>query len=621
MNLKRLLLVILSVLLFSQSWASEVLLKKTITKVASPDKSHVFTFYQKENSKSEKSMYFEVTFDGKQIVEQGELGVLVDGALDSDMYLIGSQRSKQDNTWNTVYGERAQVRDFYNELTLNFSSDAKADKNAAQMQIIVRAYNEGVAFKYNFTEGYPKKQLNITGEKTSYTIVDQSYAYYSNWAQGPYSKLPLKGWEGECERPLTLELANGLMAAIGEAAMVDYARARFVLSTDKANTLNTKLHSDVKAKTPYSTPWRTVMAAYKAIDLINNNDILLNLNEPCQIADPSWIKPGKVFRTGLTDAEVRKGIDFAAARGLQYAHLDAGWYGPERASSSDATKEVNDLNIAELCKYAQTKGVGILLYVNQRALTKQLDDILPLYQKWGVKGIKFGFVDVGTQKATTWMHEAIRKCADHGIMVDVHDEYRPTGYSRTYPNLLTQEGIRGNEEMPDAFNNTVLPYTRYLCGAGDYTPCYFSGRILTTKAHQLAMAAVYYSPFQFMFWYDKTEAYRGEKELEYWKNIPTVWDDSRAIDGQIGEFITMARRTGDDWFVGTMTNDAREVTITTDYLDKGKEYSLTIYEDNPKLGTRTNVEIKTLTIKKGETVTLELQPSGGAALHFKPKTL
>lgn len=364
------------------------------------------------------------------------------------------------------------------------------------------------------------------------------------------------------------------------------------------------------------------MVGERPVDLINNNDIVLNLNPACKLADTSWIKPGKVFRSGdLKHDRVKAAIDFAAERGIQYVHMDAGWYGPEMKMSSDATtvSPDKDLDIPALCKYAESKGIGLMVYVNQRALVQQLDTLLPLYKKWGLKGIKFGFVQIGNQRWSTWLHDAVRKCGEYGLMVDIHDEYRPTGFSRTYPNLMTQEGIGGNEEMPDALHNTILPYTRFLAGAADYTLCYFNGRVKNTKAHQLAMAAVYYSPLQFMFWYDRPEFYKGEEELEFWKAIPSVWDDSRALDGEIGEYIVQARRSGNDWFVGAMTNtEARTITLTTDFLEPGKKYMLHLYEDDDKLNTRTKVRSTHKKIKAGDKLVLKLKASGGAALHFIP---
>ena len=361
---------------------------------------------------------------------------------------------------------------------------------------------------------------------------------------------------------------------------------------------------------------------------INHKDLVLNLNEPStaennsqfSIINYQFVKPGKAFRSGrLAKDGIMKSIDFCAEFGIPYVELDAGWYGPEGKVSSDATKvaESRDFTMPEVCAYAKSKGIGVWVYVNQRALYQQLDELLPLYQQWGIKGIKFGFVHIGNQQWSTWLHDAVAKCAKYQIMVDIHDEYRPTGLSRTYPHLLTQEGIAGNEEMPDATHNVTLPFTRYLCGPGDYTLCYFNGRVKNTKGHQLAMAAVYYSPLQFLFWYDNPYPKGWDSaELKFWKDIPTVFDESIALDGIPGEYIIQARRSGDDWFVGCMTNkDARTVSIPTDFLPKGK-YEVEIYNDDPTLNTQTKVKSEKIKMKSGKTITLQLQPSGGASLHF-----
>ncbi len=300
--------------------------------------------------------------------------------------------------------------------------------------------------------------------------------------------------------------------ALGEAALTDYPRGKFRLTAD--NTLQVSMYDDADLITPYSTPWRVVMAGDKATDLVNNKQLLLNLNAPAK-GDFSFVRPGKAFRSGLNKEEIMASIDFAKSMNFQYVELDAGWYGPEMKVSSDATEMIPrwKTSLKEVTDYARSRGIGIWLYVNQRALYSQLDFILPLYERLGIKGVKFGFVQVGSQQWTTWLHNAVRKCAEHHLMVDIHDEYRPTGVSRTLPNLMTQEGIGGNEEMPDAWHNTVLPFTRFLCGPADYTPCYFSGRVKNTHAHQLAMAVAYYSPIEFLFWYDKPQLYRGEAEL------------------------------------------------------------------------------------------------------------
>lgn len=308
---------------------------------------------------------------------------------------------------------------------------------------------------------------------------------------------------------------------------------------------------------------------------------------------------------------------------LQYIHIDASWYGSEMSMASDAASVSpdKDFDIPALTTYAETKGIGLLVYVNQRALVQQLDELLPLYKKWGIKGIKFGFVQIGNQHWSTWLHDAIKKCAEYEMLVDIHDEYRPTGFSRTYPNLMTQEGIRGNEEMPDATHNTILPFTRFLAGAADYTICYYNSRIKTTHAHQLAMAAVYYSPLQFLYWYDQPSAYRDEPEIEFFDNVKTVWDDTKIIDGDIGEFITIARRSNKDWFLGTLgNNEARNITTPLSFLDADQKYVACIYTDDDKVDTRTNVKDTRVIVDVRTVLNFSLKANGGCAIHFIPVT-
>lgn len=609
--------------------------------LSSPNGKYQFVFSQKDG----KLMY-SLDYANKPVVEEGELGVNIDNHLvesamgipvdtnrvwTKGMEVTSVEHRSEDNTWKTVYGEYSQIRDHYNEMTLHLLKGGKHEGSGTAydkrqqylLDIIVRAYDEGVAIRYHFPEATNGLFMHITDDLTSFRFAPGAEAYHYAWAQSHANKVKLlkseAAWKEEAERPLTLHLANGLYAAIGEAALTDFVRGKLKLKTD--HELQMAMFDSADIITAYDMPWRFIMVGEKAIDLINNKQLVLNLNAPCQIADTSWIKPGKAFRVCRLDMKTcLAGVDFCVDRGLQYIELDAGWYGPEMKMSSSALKvlESRDIDMPKLCAYAKSKGVGVWVYVNQRALYQELDQILPLYEKWGISGIKFGFVQIGSQEWTTWLHQAVKKCADHHIMVDIHDEYRPTGWSRTYPNLMTQEGIGGNEEMPDAEHNTILPFTRFLCGPADYTPCYFNGRVKNTKAHQLAMPVVYYSPVTFLYWYDLPNAYKGEQELDFWKHCPTVWDESKALQGEIGEFVVQARRSGDDWFVGAMTGlQARDITINTaDFLQKGKKYRVEMYNDDPMLNTRTKVASTVQTLKAGKVMKLHLQPSGGAALRF-----
>ncbi|MEA5129545.1 MAG: glycoside hydrolase family 97 catalytic domain-containing protein [Proteiniphilum sp.] len=633
--------------------SGQTVLEDTRKELVSPDGNYHFVFYQKQFPNEAKQMYYTLSYQGKMVIEESELGVLIENQFFESALAIPNDTSKiwgenlsltametkaVDETWYPVYGEREKVRDHYNELVLKFqkggvpeTENASAVPAAGQgqaydkrqyyyMDLVVRAYDQGVAFRYFFPEATNGLFLHIVGEQTQFTLPEGTSAYYERWAQGPYKLLPLNDWKDESERPLTMKLANGLTVALLEAEMVDYARMKFCFTGE--NRLQASLYGSVDVITPYRTPWRVIMAAEKATELIENNDIVLNLNPKNKIEDTLWIKPGKVIRVSrLTQADAIKCVDFAAERGLQYIHIDAGWYGSEVLISSDATSvaENRDFDMPELVSYAASKGIGVWVYVNQRALVQQLDELLPLYKEWGLKGIKFGFVQVGNQHWSTWLHDAIRKCAEHGIMVDIHDEYRPTGFSRTYPNLLTQEGIKGNEEFPDATHNVTLPFTRFLAGAGDYTICYYDKRIKTTHAHQLAMAVVYYSPLQFLYWYDQPSAYQGEPEIEFFDKVKTVWDDTKVLDGAIGEYITIVRRSGEEWFVGTMTNnDARKVSTSLDFLDTGTKYVANIYTDDDAVQTRTNVRVIRVIVDSKSVLPFQLKPSGGCAVHLIP---
>ncbi len=610
----------------------------------SPNGKYNFTFEQKDGK-----LTYCLDYAGKQIVEESELGVNIDNHLvesamgipvdtnrvwTKGMEVMSVDRRTEDNTWTPIYGEYSQIRDHYNEMTIHLMKGNRHQGDGGSydkrqqyfFDIIVRAYDEGVAIRYHFPEATNGLFMHITEDLTSFRFASGAEAYHFAWAQAQSTKVKLlkseKAWKDEAERPLTLHLANGLYAAIGEAALTDFVRGKLKLKAD--NELQMSMFQSADIITAYDMPWRFIMVGEKAIDLINNKQMVLNLNAPDQIADAKeWIRPGKAFRVCRLDMKTAlEAVDFCVDRGLQYIELDAGWYGPEMKMSSSALKvaENRDFDMPKLCQYAKSKGIGVWVYVNQRALYQELDQILPLYEKWGISGIKFGFVQIGSQEWTTWLHNAVRKCAEHHILVDIHDEYRPTGWSRTYPNLMTQEGIGGNEEMPAADHNTILPFTRILCGPADYTPCYFNGRVKNTKAHQLAMPVVYYSPITFLYWYDLPNAYKGEKELDFWKHCPTVWDESKALEGEIGEYIIQARRSGSDWFVGTMNGlTARDITInTSDFLQKGKKYRVEIYNDDPSLKTRTQVASSEMTVKAGKVIKLHLQPSGGAAFRFVP---
>jgi alpha-glucosidase len=277
------------------------------------------------------------------------------------------------------------------------------------------------------------------------------------------------------------------------------------------------------------------------------------------------------------------------------------------------------LEMEDVIRYGAERGIGVILYVNRRALEKQLDEILPLYRKWGVKGVKYGFVNVGSQEWTVWLHDAIRKAADHQLMVDVHDEYRPTGYSRTYPNLMTAEGISGDETKPTNQQTLTALFMRSLAGPADNTFLYYKDYLTekATHAYQLAKAVCLFSPWQFLFWYDRPENIGDEPELEFFKALPTIWDDTRVIHGRIGEYAVIARRSGPNWFIGAMNSGQdRSLDVPLTFLEPGRKYTAYIYSDDPSVQTRTQVRVEQRPVEARTVLAVPLSAKGGQAIRL-----
>ena len=274
------------------------------------------------------------------------------------------------------------------------------------------------------------------------------------------------------------------------------------------------------------------------------------------------------------------------------------------------------LDLEEVIRYARQKGIGVILYVNRRELERRMDELFPLYRKWGVAGVKFGFVNVQGQQWAAWLAGAVKKAAAHQLMVDVHDSYRPSGLTRTYPNLMTVEGVRGNEHMPAASHNATLPFTRAVAGALDYTICWMTDRLKTTWGHQLAQLVVHYSPWQFVFWYDRPEQITDSPGLEFIAAVPVTWDETRVLAGAIGTHAVVARRKGREWFLGAITNEQpRTVEIRLGMLEPFARYTLKTWCDG---GGMRDIVTDSREVKEGETVQLRLAPSGGCAARIAP---
>lgn len=609
--------------------------------IKSPDGRIVLTFAVKDMGTAKGCPVYSVAYKGKAVVADSRLGLeLSKSALGAGLEIVKETPSSNDSTWKPVYGERSSYRDNYNQVVVELKESAAPGR---LLNLTFRVYNEGAAFCYTVPKQAGMEKADITRENSEFRFLADHTVWDVSSAQGVYRKTTISKIKPGCERPLPVQVADDVFLALGEAKMVDAARMKFEVMKDVTNALVSRLDGSTEGALPLTTPWRFIMAADSPGQLLENNFIVLNLNDPCAITDTSWIKPGKVIReVTLSTTGGKACIDFAVARGLQYILFDAGWYGHEYDKKSDASavnldpkRSKGPLDLQEVIKYGNEKGIGVLLYVNHLAAEQQLDQILPLYRKWGIKGVKYGFVNVGPQQWATWLHMAVRKAADNKLMVDAHDEYRTIGYTRTYPNFMTCEGIGGDETSPSNEQTLNILFSRMIAGCADNTVCYYAKRVdeKATHAYQLAKAVCLYSPWQFLYWYDRPSGapknvggaggaetgIGSEPELEFYDHIPTVWDDTKVVHGKIGEFAVIARKSGDAWYIGYMNSgETRKLEVPLTFLEKGRKYVAHIYSDDPAIQTKTHVKIERFLVESGSVLKVSASLQGGQAIRIVP---
>jgi alpha-glucosidase len=562
---------------------------------------------------------YRVLADGKDLLFPSRVGLSPN--LSEGFTLVSSVRTEHRGQWHPLYGERDTMPDNYNQLTVRLKQ-----AGSQELAIEFRAYDEGIALRYG-----TDRAITVSSDRIEFHLPASSYAYEEHGTEGEYAHNPISAIAHGCQTPLTIELGNGGYAAILEAASVDFPQMTVAAAPPQADTLIAELGGPGQLAAGAFTPWRMVMFAKTPGELLEHNYLQLDLNAPQALSDTSWIKPGLAMRdVTLSNAGARAIIDFAQKHHIAYVGFDDGWYGSIDYDKGDATHErtadrqgnpAPPLSIRETVEYGKQHGVGVWVYIDHKQAEKQRDILFPLYEHWGLAGVKIGFVDVGTQEDTAWLTETIRKAAEHHLMLDIHDSYRTTGYTRTYPNLVTVEGIRGNEHFPTPEHNATLPFTRYLAGSADYTICYYTQRLVnTTHAHQLAMSVVSYSPLQWVFWYDSAADYHGEPEIDWFERLPTVWNETRVPMGEIGKYAVIARRSGSEWYVGVVGDSkGRTLSIQFNFLAAGTSYMASIYTDDTSVQTATHVAILHRRISSTDVLSLTLPPSGGAAIRLIPE--
>ena len=608
--------------------------------------------------------YYSVGYEGRTFIREGKLGIefAESGPLGENLEIVDVKESRVNNSYTMVYGKTSLILDNYNQTVITL----KEKKVPYRMfNIEFRLYTDGLAFRYIFPEQDALCDFTIVKETSQFGFTED----FSTYA------LELKGFTTNYEsefNPIKLSeitessliglpilikarAKDDIYVAIVEANLTDYAGMYVKGVKDEPFTLESALsplpganQAKVKASTPHRTPWRVIMIAEEPGRLVESN-IILNLNEPCAIEDPSWIKPGKVawdwwsgsyakdvsFKYGMNTETMLHYIDFAGEHNIEYMLVDAKWYGDHHDPKADITTTIKEINMPKILDHAKKKNVGIILWIHWECTIDQMDKAFSLYEKWGVKGVKVDYMDRDDQEMVNVYRKIVKKAAEHRLLVDFHGAYKPTGIRRTYPNLITREGILALEylkwsDRADPEHNVTIPFTRMLAGPMDYTPGGFLNATreqftarrlqpmtLGTRCHQLAMYVIYESPFQMLC--DYPGAYRNQAGFEFLKAVPVTWDETRVLNGEVADYITIARRNGEEWYVGSMTDwTPREFTIQMSFLGKGM-YKAEIYQDaldaneNP-----TNVVIKECSLLSSDDVVIKMATGGGFAMRIVP---
>jgi alpha-glucosidase len=674
--LSRRLFIALFSLFFASARADE-----TVATVTSPDRQLRVSV----QLTGEGRIAYRVDRAGKPLINPSRLGLLLSNAhqLDGGFKLVGHQTTEHDETWEQPWGESRRVRSHYRELLVEFSQPGQGGRS---MALRFRVFDDGLGLRYELPQQPQLPVTRISDELTEFDIAEPATAWWIPAGEALVleyvtQRTPLAEL-GLANTPLTMRTRSGLHLALHEAALVDYAsmwvrrvggqklRAQLAPSTQGATVFK---------QGGFATPWRTLRVAPTAAALYESN-LELNLNEPNQLGDVSWFQPGKFVgiwwemhlerstwssgaRHGATTANARRHIDFAARhgfRGVLVEGWNVGWDGDWVGSQSafDYLKPMPDFDLDAVAAYASAKGVRLVGHHetggNIARYEQQMDAAYALYARLGVDVVKSGYVtDAGTaqfanaggsgthfgftesQEGVRHMLKAVQQAARHRIAIDTHEPVKDTGLRRTWPNWVSREGARGQEfnAWGDPINpvdhEVNLVFTRMLSGPMDYTPGVLSldgagGRKLnSTQAKQLALYVVLYSPVVMVP--DLIEHYeRWPAAFQFIKDVPTDWETTKVIHGELGELATIARkdRRSDDWYVGAITNgDARQLTLPLGFLDPGRRYRAEIYRDGERadyrdVQRRFDLVVEQQAVQSTDSLPLRLAPGGGQAIRF-----
>jgi alpha-glucosidase len=656
---------------------------QTRVQVASPDGRNVVTV-QVAGGKAT----YDLVRDGRALLLPSGIGFAFVGAppLRDGLELVDTARASVDTTWTQPWGEVAHVRDHHNELSVTLHETGAPNR---VFRLVFRVFNDGIGFRYEVPAQPALGKFEISDELTQFVLADNAKAWWipsdrprRDRSEELFSSSPVSTLDS-VQTPLTMETEDDrTFMVIHEADLVDYARMNLAGPRMDGRTLTVALapYGDgvkVRGQTPFVTPWRTIQVADRAEDLAPSV-LGLNLNPPSVIKNTSWIKPMKYVgiwwgmhigtmtwssgpRHGATTANAKRYIDFAAANGFGGVLVEGwnvGWDGDwiQNANAFSFTQAYPDYDLRAVAAYAKQKGVKLIVHNETSGgienYERQLDSAYALYHSLGVDAVKTGYVtDTISHGDSHWgqrmvqhYRHVIETAAKYGIMLDVHEPIHDTGERRTFPNMMSREGARGQEYnawSADGGNppehETILFFTRLLDGPMDFTPGIFDiliergtgrprrpyePRVRTTLAKQLALYVVIYSPLQMAA--DLPENYEHQPALQFIRDVPVDWDTTRVLKGRIGDYVIVARRErgGRSWYIGAITDEAgRSFDVPLDFLDPGQKYVAQIYADGPDANWLTNPLPVTISERPVDATTklhIVLAPGGGQAIRIRP---
>lgn len=619
-----------SILLLASLFFLPVLMQANDFAVLSPDRQIAVTI------SSGKLLTWKAECKGRAIVETSPLGFEFadEDALTGNFEVKQHHSEAVDEIWEPVVrSKHARIANRYNELRLSLKEKEGAMR---EMELIVRVYDDGLAFRYRLPRTGKVGDRLITKELTTFAIPGNpkawvvEYGKYASSNEAEFFERPLSyvNEKSIAGMPFLMEYGNHCWVAVTEAQIDNYA-AFYIGTNGMPNHLTTKLvpyfgepESGIKVRCADEvlTPWRVVMIGDSPGDLIES-EIIQNLNDPCAIKDPSWIKPGMCAWDHWWSGEVkmempviRQYIDLASEMGWPYMLVDWQWYGKFNTPEADITRWAPQISMPEIISYAASKNVKIIVWlyssdVNRNSAYKKA---FPLYHQWGVAGVKIDFMDRDDQSMVKWYHDIIRCAAENQLLVDFHGAYKPDGIIRTWPNMITREGVMGNEyykfsDKMSPEHNVKLAFTRMLAGQMDYTPGGFlnvtreawkqqrPALVWNTRAAELSKFVIYESPLTVVC--DHPDHIIDQPGSDFLKMVPTVWDDIRFLGGYPADYVAIAKKSGDKWFVGVLNNSiGREVEVQLSFLPQGnwrlESWSDTRKSDKEPMDVRK--EMKTL---------------------------